>query len=179
MKKILIVEDDQKITKALTIRLKAAGYDVTAASDGLTGVAAAVRIQPDLALIDIYMKKPLIVEDEPDNVKDMAMRLKSAGYKVTALPNSETGIAAASLPSDVARLKISVPACNGFSVADKIQHFVAAATPIIFLTAGKEPGLKQKAQTLGAVGFFEKPYDADELLAAIEHALSENEVTKN
>jgi DNA-binding response OmpR family regulator len=179
MKKILIVEDDQNIAKALSVRLKSAGYEITVARDALTGVAAAVKTQPDLAVLDIYMKKPLLVEDDPANVKDMAIRLQSAGYEVTSAPGTLAGVAAAGIQPDLARLEISVPAGNGFTVADKIQHLVAAETPIIFLTAGKEPGLQQKARDLGAVGFFEKPYDADELLAAIEHALSKDEVTKN
>ena len=120
MKKILIVEDDQNIAKALAIRLKSAGYEVTVAADAMTAVAAAVKIQPDLALLDI-----------------------------------------------------SVPAGNGFTVAEKIQELIASATPIIFLTASKQPGLRQKAQNLGAVGFFEKPFDAGELLAAIRRAFGE------
>jgi FixJ family two-component response regulator len=44
--------------------------------------------------------------------------------------------------------------------------------PIIFLTASKQPGLREKAMRLGAAAFFEKPYEAAELLAAIEAALS-------
>ena len=125
MKRILIVEDDQNIAKALAIRLKSAGYEVTVAPDAISAVATALKIQPDLALLDI-----------------------------------------------------SVPAGNGFDIAEKVQELVATATPIIFLTASKRPGLRQKAQDLGAAGFFEKPYEAEELLAAIRKALGENEVTK-
>jgi DNA-binding response OmpR family regulator len=125
MKKILIVEDDQNIAKALAIRLKAAGYEITVSPDAMTAVAAAVKIQPDLALLDI-----------------------------------------------------SVPAGNGFTVAEKIQELVATATPIIFLTASKQPGLRQKARELGAAGFFEKPYEAQELLTAIRRALGENEASR-
>ena len=44
MKKILIVEDDEKIAKGLSIRLKSAGYEVTVAPDALTGVAAALKM---------------------------------------------------------------------------------------------------------------------------------------
>ncbi len=53
--RILIVEDDARITRALSIRLEAAGYDVVAAQDGSTGLTAAVREQPDLMLLDISM----------------------------------------------------------------------------------------------------------------------------
>lgn len=179
MKKILIVEDDPDIAKALAIRLTSAGYAVTVALDALTGMTAALKVQPDLAVLDIYMKKTLIVEDDPDSVKALALRLKSAGYVVNAAPDAITGVAGAwKLQPDVARLDISVPAGNGFTVAERIQDVRATTTPIIFLTAGKQPGLRQKAEELGAAGFFEKPYDADELLAAIQRALSENEVTQ-
>ena len=125
-----------------------------------------------------HMKKILIVEDDQNIAKALAIRLQSAGYEVTVAPDALTGLAAANIQQDLARLDISVPAGNGFSVADKIQDLVVTPTPIIFLTAGKQPGLREKARKLGAAGFFEKPYDADELLAAIERALSENEVIK-
>ncbi len=46
---------------------------------------------------------------------------------------------------------------------------------MIFLTASKQPGLRQKAKELGAAGFFEKPYKAEEILDAIQKALSESE----
>lgn len=54
-RRILIVEDDQRITRALTIRLEAAGYEVLVAQDGSTGLTAAVREEPDLLLLDISM----------------------------------------------------------------------------------------------------------------------------
>jgi two-component system response regulator ArlR len=120
MKKILIVEDDENIAKALAIRLKTAGYEVTVAPDAMTGVAAALKFQPDLALLDI-----------------------------------------------------TIPAGNGFTVAEKIQELVVTATPIIFLTASKQPGLRALAEKVGASAFFEKPYDADALLEAIRCALDE------
>ncbi len=37
-KKILIVDDDRQVSLALSIRLKAAGYDVDVAGDGESGL---------------------------------------------------------------------------------------------------------------------------------------------
>jgi DNA-binding response OmpR family regulator len=119
MKKILIVEDDQNIAKALAIRLKAQGYEVTIAPDALSGVEAAVKTVPDLALLDI-----------------------------------------------------SMPAGDGFTVAERIQKLVPTETPLIFLTASRKPGLREKARELGAAAFFQKPFSAQDLLAAIQLALS-------
>ncbi len=55
MKKILIVEDDKDINKALMIRLQAGGYEVISAEDGYTGLAKAMKEKPDLMLLDISL----------------------------------------------------------------------------------------------------------------------------
>jgi DNA-binding response OmpR family regulator len=55
MKKILIVEDDQKTSMALMIRLKANGYNTSVASDAIAGACQGRAIKPDLILLDISM----------------------------------------------------------------------------------------------------------------------------
>ncbi len=118
--KILLVEDDEKIVKALTIRLKSQGYDIATAYDAVMATARAMDYHPDVILLDI-----------------------------------------------------SMPGGNGFTVAERLLHSsVTANIPIIFLTASKEPGLRERAKELGAVGFLEKPFEAEELLAMIRHALA-------
>ena len=54
-KKILIVDDERDIVKALMIRLQGAGYDVVTAFDGAQGVFMAHKEKPDLILLDIRM----------------------------------------------------------------------------------------------------------------------------
>jgi DNA-binding response OmpR family regulator len=54
-KKILIVDDERDIVKALTIRLKSNGYEVVAAFDGAQGLFMANKEMPDLVLLDIRM----------------------------------------------------------------------------------------------------------------------------
>jgi DNA-binding response OmpR family regulator len=54
-KKILIVDDERDIVKALMIRLQRAGYDVIAAFDGAQGVFMAHKENPDLIILDIRM----------------------------------------------------------------------------------------------------------------------------
>jgi len=114
MKRILIVEDDKRITAALQIRLAASGYTVLIAHNGFDGLKLAVAERPDLILMDIMM-----------------------------------------------------PVGMGFSVAERLKASACAETPIIFITASKRTCLRRTAEKLGAVGFFEKPYDAAELLGAV------------
>jgi DNA-binding response OmpR family regulator len=54
-KKILIVDDERDIVKALTIRLQTSGYEVFYAFDGAQGVFMAHKEKPDLILLDIRM----------------------------------------------------------------------------------------------------------------------------
>jgi FixJ family two-component response regulator len=41
-------------------------------------------------------------------------------------------------------------------------------TPVIFITASKNPELMQKVMELGAIGLFEKPFDTEKLLGSID-----------
>ncbi len=54
-KKILIVDDERDIVKALMIRLQGAGYEVVTAFDGAQGVFVAHKEKPDLIILDIRM----------------------------------------------------------------------------------------------------------------------------
>jgi DNA-binding response OmpR family regulator len=54
-KKILVVDDERDIVKALMIRLQGAGYDVVSAFDGAQGVFMAHKEKPDLIILDIRM----------------------------------------------------------------------------------------------------------------------------
>ena len=54
-KKILIVDDERDIVKALMIRLQANGYGVVSAFDGAQGLFMAHKENPDLIILDIRM----------------------------------------------------------------------------------------------------------------------------
>jgi DNA-binding response OmpR family regulator len=52
-RKILVVEDDRDFLLGLAVRLKASGYQVTAATDALTAVSVALKENPDLIILDL------------------------------------------------------------------------------------------------------------------------------
>jgi two-component system, OmpR family, alkaline phosphatase synthesis response regulator PhoP len=54
-KKILIIEDDADILKALKKRLEACQYEVAEASQGYEGLYRYLREKPDLIILDIMM----------------------------------------------------------------------------------------------------------------------------
>jgi len=120
------------------------------------------------------MKTILIVEDDQNLAKGLAIRLESSGYEVKIAQDAVLGVSTALRTApDLALLDIMLPAGSGFTVADRIQDLLPKETPFIFLTASKQPDLRKKAWLAGAVGFFEKPYDTDELLSSIKNTLGE------
>ena len=57
MTRILVVEDDAKVSKLVARDLELEGYQVTTAFDGLAGLEAAREAKPDLLILDVSMPK--------------------------------------------------------------------------------------------------------------------------
>ncbi len=53
--KILVVEDDKKLSLAIRTRLQSFGYEAVAAEDAISAISMAVKHNPDLALVDINL----------------------------------------------------------------------------------------------------------------------------
>lgn len=53
--KVLIADDDRGLLRALTIRLREAGYEVIAVEDAYQALEMARRCQPDVLVLDINM----------------------------------------------------------------------------------------------------------------------------
>ena len=120
------------------------------------------------------MKKILIVEDDHKIALALAIRLKANGYNASVASDALTGASQArAIKPDLILLDISLPGGNGFQLAETfLQMPETNSTPIIFITASKNPELLQKVMTLGAIGLFEKPFDTEKLLSAIDRKLN-------
>ncbi|MCZ6801386.1 MAG: response regulator [Nitrospirae bacterium] len=69
-------------------------------------------------------------------------------------------------------MDIAMPGGNGFTVAERLRDStVTSDVPLIFLTASKQPGLREKAMAFDAQAFFEKPFKSDELIQSIRTCL--------
>ncbi len=118
------------------------------------------------------MKKILIVEDNLKIAAALSVRLKHAGYDVLTAADGLQGLKVAVVAKpDLIVSDIWMPAPIGFLTKDRLINLGLADVPVIYITASKKKDLKNIALEEGAAGFFEKPYDANELLAFIAHAL--------
>lgn len=118
------------------------------------------------------MKKILLVEDDEKVSMALSLRLNSLGYKVSLAREAQTALnKAANNSPDVILIDINLPGADGFSIASRLQKIrKTSVTPIIFITASKNIGFRERAEKLGAIAFLEKPFDTAKLIDAVELA---------
>src|SRR5882762_8136554 len=100
------------------------------------------------------MSKILIIEDDPRIASAMRIRFESEGYEVFEAADVIAGetLAARHHP-DLICLDIGLSAGSGLSLAEAFRlREDTRLTPIIFVTASKDPDLRRKAMKLGAAG---------------------------
>jgi DNA-binding response OmpR family regulator len=119
------------------------------------------------------MKTILVVEDDSRIAAALTVRLQAAGYRVLTAPDGRTGITSAvTAKPDLIITDIWMPDPIGFLTKERLHNLGLTGVPVIYITASKKKDLRKTAEEEGAAGFFEKPYDPQELLAAVAKALS-------
>ena len=114
----------------------------------------------------------LVVEDDTTIAQALKIRLMHEGYDVVVAHDAITAVnVARDSGPDVALLDINMPGGTGFVVAERIDRALPGVSKV-FITASKEPGLRQQAMDAGASAFVEKPFTSEDLKTAIDAALS-------
>ena len=118
-------------------------------------------------------KRILIIDDEPDFVRVVQLRLEAAGYDVSVAFDGMQGVSSAHKEKpDLIILDIMMPAMHGHRVCEALKKSSKTWTiPIIYLTAKGSKEDEELAYKLGAEHFLTKPYDPQALLETIKKAL--------
>jgi len=125
-KKILVVDDDAVVIRALSIKLKANGFDVLVAKEGGEAIRVVRTERPDLILLDISF---------PVNVNTVSW--------------------------------------DGFLIMEWLKRVQEAdQVPIIVISSGNSEKNKLRAREAGAVAFFHKPINHNELFSYIRRKLN-------
>ena len=110
--RVLIIDDEPELVKAVEVRLKANGYDVEVAYDGKAGIDKAKEVRPDLILLDFVM-----------------------------------------------------PMMDGYEVARELMADIEIKQiPIVVLTASQQKDLKTRFREIGINAFILKPFETSDLL---------------
>ena len=114
----------------------------------------------------------LVVDDDPDLLQLLSMRLTAAGYRVTGVGSAEEALA----HLDVARPQLVVsdvqlPGRDGLALFDEIRSR-HPALPVILLTAHGTIPDAVEATARGVFTYLTKPFDGKALLDKIAQALA-------
>ena len=119
------------------------------------------------------MRTVLIIEDNLEIRENTAEILELAGFKVAGAINGREGIQmASSMTPDLILCDIMMPEVSGYEVLSELKKNPnTKQIPFIYVTASTEKKEIQRALQMGADGYVSKPFDVNELMTTIDHAL--------
>ena len=113
----------------------------------------------------------LLVDDDPDLLRLLAMRLRASGYRVTAVATVEDARTRLGIERfDLVLSDVRLPDGDGLALFDEIRR-QRATLPVILLTAHGSIPDAVEATARGAAGYLTKPFDSPVLLAKITEVL--------
>jgi two-component system, response regulator PdtaR len=119
-------------------------------------------------------RRVVVAEDESLIRLDIIETLRDHGFEVVG--EAADGIKAVELAQnlkpDLIVMDIKMPNLDGLSAAEKIAEL---RIPVVLLTAFSQQELVARAAEVGAMAFLVKPFTPEELLPAIEIALSRHQ----
>ncbi len=111
----------------------------------------------------------LVVDDEPQIQRALALNLEARGYRVTAADDGTSALTlAAGGDIDVVVLDLGLPDIDGLDVIRALRG--SSSVPIVVLSARATSGDTVAALDLGADDYVTKPFDMHELLARLRAA---------
>ncbi|NQF13504.1 response regulator [Brevibacillus sp. HB1.3] len=119
--------------------------------------------------------KIMVVDDEPIIRMDLREMLENEGYLVVAeAKNGEEAVEQAHRHKpDLIIMDVKMPVLNGIKASSIIRSF--SDSSILLLTAYSQKELVQDARKAGVTAYLVKPVSEDDLIPAVEIALSQKE----
>lgn len=123
-------------------------------------------------MADVAKKRTVIVAEDESLIRmDIVETLREHGFDVVA--EASDGEQAVALVTehkpDLLVMDIKMPNMDGITAAEKLA---GSKTPIVLLTAFSQKELVDRASEAGAMAYVVKPFTPNDLLPAIEIALS-------
>lgn len=121
-----------------------------------------------------HRPRVLIVDDEPEIGRILALILGGAGFDATAVEGGRAALERiAEAPPDVVILDVRMPGLDGFEVLRRVRESPATARlPVVMLTANTGDAERHRALELGADDFIAKPFEAADTVARVRAALT-------
>jgi FixJ family two-component response regulator len=111
------------------------------------------------------------IVDDDDSVRESLQRLmRSVGFAVNVFASAEEFLDSDLRNTDCLILDVRLPGMNGLELQ---RHLATSHSDIriIFITSYEDDEVRARALNAGALGYFLKPFNDEDLLDAIEAAL--------
>ena len=114
--------------------------------------------------------KIFIVDDDISVCKATLRLMKSMGLSAQAFTSAKDFLQSSHpIASDCLLVDIQMPGMSGLELVRQLRDS-GKSVPVIFITAFDDDLMRQEARSLGAVGYFRKPFDDQALLDTIYFA---------
>lgn len=127
-----------------------------------------------------YKARILVVEDDVNLLEGIQTVLELDNYEVISVENGKQALAQlgeSSVPPDLIVSDIMMPQMDGIQLLREVRKVQAwIKIPFIFLTARSEKSDIQRGKQLGVDDYLVKPFDADDLLIAVESRLNRHKM---
>jgi DNA-binding NtrC family response regulator len=113
-----------------------------------------------------------VVDDDPSVRESVENLLRAEGFEVELFSSAQRFTARAQMePPSCVILDVELPGLSGLELQRDLSE-AGLEVPIIFLTGHGSIPMSVQAMKAGALEFLTKPFDAENLLGAIQHAVS-------
>jgi FixJ family two-component response regulator len=114
-----------------------------------------------------------IVDDDVSVRESLELLIESAGWQSQTFASAQEFLAHRPIPAgpSCVVLDLNLPDFTGFQLQERLA-LDRLDMPVIFISGYDAGEATRRAMNAGAVAFLTKPFDAEALLRAIEHALN-------
>jgi two-component system, chemotaxis family, chemotaxis protein CheY len=119
--------------------------------------------------------KILIVDDSRTIRQQVNFTLSKSGYEIVQAEDGQKGLQALAENQDVVMIisDVNMPNMGGLEMLEKIKTDTKhASLPVLMLTTEGAADLLERAKSLGAKGWLVKPFNPDQLIAAVKKLTS-------
>ena len=117
----------------------------------------------------------LIVDDDPDMLQALQIRLQANGYHVHCAEDGRGALSEARKHApDLIVLDLGIPAGDGFVVLDSLRASIdLSSIPVVVLSGRDRRANEERVLKAGAKAFLQKPVQTNEFLAVIRQTLGD------
>ena len=135
------------------------------------GTGAATVAVPSKAAVKAHI---VLVEDNQMVRRSIEATLRGLGYDVTAVGSGEhciRAVSGASEPVDLLITDIVMPHMSGKELTERV-HAIRPSLPVLYMSGYDHSTLVSRKQGVAAEHFLQKPFDCEDLSAAVIQAMA-------